>query len=83
LRAHSYLDTLAAVTRFADFPAFATINVPTLVIVGEHDRIAPVEHARVMAAAIPGAQLEIIPGAGHVSNIEAPAAFNAALDRFF
>ena len=82
LRPNSYLDTLAAVTRFTDFPPFESISVPTLVIVGEHDRVASPAYAASTAAAIPGARLHIIPGAGHVSNIEAPAAFNAALDKF-
>ena len=82
LRPNSYLDTLAAVTRFTDFPPLGSINVPVLVIVGEHDRVATPAHAASMAAAIPGARLHIIAGAGHVSNIEAPAAFNAALDEF-
>jgi pimeloyl-ACP methyl ester carboxylesterase len=35
-----------------------------------------------MAASIPGAALEVIGSAGHVSNLEAPAAFNAALALF-
>lgn len=82
LRPAAYLATLAAVTAFADFPPLATITVPTLVIAGEHDPVATPAHAAAMAAAIPGARLHIIPGAGHVSNIEAPAAFNAALGDF-
>jgi len=82
LRAGTYLQTLDAVTRFADFPAWETIAVPTLVIVGEHDRIAPPAYAAEIAAAIPGARLVVIPRAGHVSNIEAPDAFNAALGAF-
>jgi pimeloyl-ACP methyl ester carboxylesterase len=82
LRPLAYLDTLAAVTRFTDFPPFDGITVPVLVIVGEHDRVATPDYAASMAAAIPGARLHVIPGAGHVSNIEAPAAFNAALDSF-
>lgn len=82
LRPHSYLETLAAVTGFSDFPRFETITVPTLVIVGEHDRVATPAYAATMAAAIPGARLRVIPGAGHVSNIEAPAAFNTALGDF-
>lgn len=82
LRPLSYLDTLAAVTRFTDFPPFDSITVPTLVIVGKHDRVATPDYAASMAAAIPGARLHVIADAGHVSNIEAPAAFNAALDEF-
>ena len=43
---------------------------------------APVEVARAIHAAIPGSELVIIPSAAHISNLEQPAAFNAALGRF-
>jgi len=82
LRAGPYLKTLEAVTRFVDFPDFASIDAPTLVIVGSEDRVAPPHIARAMAGAIPGARLHVLEGAGHISNVEAPAAFNAALDAF-
>lgn len=82
LRVEAYLAALAAVIGFGDFPAWADIGVPVLVIVGEHDVIAPPAHARAMAAAMRDARLVEIPGAGHVSNVEAPAAFNAALAGF-
>jgi 3-oxoadipate enol-lactonase len=60
----------------------ASIDVPTLVVVGEEDVITPVKEARAMHAAIAGSRLEIIPGAGHLSNMERPAAFNAGLSDF-
>ena len=60
----------------------AGIDVPTLVIVGEEDVVTPVKEARAMAAAIRGCRLEVIPEAGHLSNLERPAAFNAALSDF-
>lgn len=60
-------------------PTLATITVPTLVVVGEHDVITPPADAAAMAAGIPGARLVIIPGAGHLSPIENPRAVNAAL----
>lgn len=82
LRADSYIATLRAITAFDAFPPFEAIAVPTLVIVGSDDRIAPPDHARRIADAIPGARLVVIEGAGHVSNIEAPGAFNAALLAF-
>ena len=63
-------------------PLLAGIDVPTLVVVGEEDAITPVKEARVMHEAIPGSRLEIIPEAGHLSNLERPAAFNAALSDF-
>lgn len=82
LHRDAYLKTLEAVTRFTDFPDFGSIDVPTLVLVGSEDRIAPPHIARAMAEAIPGAVLEVLDGAGHISNIEAPDAFDAALARF-
>lgn len=58
------------------------IDAPTLVIAGEHDVIAPMAEAETLAAGIPGARLVTIPGAGHVTCMEAPGAFNAALVTF-
>jgi 3-oxoadipate enol-lactonase len=58
------------------------INVPTLVIVGEHDAISIPAEMRTIAARIPGALFEVIPNAGHMSPLENPRDFNAALSRF-
>ena len=61
--------------------SLAEIRVPTLVIVGDQDTpfIAACEY---MAKKIPGAQLEVIKGAGHSSNLDQPEAFNRTLGRF-
>lgn len=58
------------------------IDVPALVVCGENDRIAPPEFSREIAQSIPGARLEIIEGAGHVANADAPGPFNALLRSF-
>lgn len=58
------------------------IDVPTLIIVGEEDSLTPVKESRAMHAAITGSRLEVIPAAGHVSNLERPAAFNHVLGEF-
>jgi 3-oxoadipate enol-lactonase len=79
LRAESYLKTIEAVTRWDRSYDLGAIRVPTLVIVGEDDRLTPPEVARKLASAIPDARLAVIPAAGHLSNIEAPDAFDAAL----
>jgi 3-oxoadipate enol-lactonase len=63
-------------------PTLATIDVPTIVITGEEDGIAPVGGARAMSDAIRYSSFEMIPGAGHLSNIERPAAFNAIFGEF-
>ena len=60
----------------------ATITVPTLVLAGEEDAVTPAKEARAMHHAIAGSRLEILPGAGHLSNVERPASFNAVLNEF-
>ncbi len=59
-----------------------TIEVPTLLIWGDQDKRAPISVARQMLTAIPGAKLEIIKGAGHVCNLEAPDRFNKIVKDF-
>jgi pimeloyl-ACP methyl ester carboxylesterase len=58
------------------------INCPALIIVGSLDLITPTVDAELMHREIRGSRLEIIEGAGHVSNIERPAEFNRALEKF-
>jgi pimeloyl-ACP methyl ester carboxylesterase len=72
----------AMMTRPDSEPMLPTIDVPTLIVVGEEDALTPVREARVMHAAIPNSRLEILAGAGHVSNVERPAAFNHVLSEF-
>jgi 3-oxoadipate enol-lactonase len=60
----------------------AAITVPTLVIGAGRDPIIPLEESRTMQRAIPGATLLELPEAGHLSNLEAPGAFDAALAEF-
>jgi pimeloyl-ACP methyl ester carboxylesterase len=57
------------------------IRVPTLVIVGDRDEpfLAPCEY---MAKKIPGARLEVVPAAGHSSNLDQPDAFNRVFVEF-
>jgi 3-oxoadipate enol-lactonase len=63
-------------------PTLTTITVPTLVIVGDEDAITPAADSEALAEAIPGARLVVIPGAGHMSPMEAPRAFNRAVRAF-
>lgn len=58
------------------------INVPTLIIHGADDQIVPSQEARTMLASIPGASMEIIPGVGHLPNLEKPEIFNHAVGQF-
>ena len=54
-------------------------DIPTLVIVGDRDRLTPPENARKIAAALPEAKLLELRGAGHCTMLEQPDAVNAAL----
>jgi len=63
-------------------PLLAKVSVPTLVITGAEDEMIPVDESRRMADAVTGAKLVIIPGAGHLSNLEQPEAFNSAVNAF-
>ncbi|MER6283332.1 alpha/beta fold hydrolase [Streptomyces sviceus] len=58
---------------------YGEITVPTLVCWGEDDTWIPVDKGRELVARIPGARLELIPGAGHLVQEDAPAALLAAL----
>lgn len=60
-------------------PTLGRITVPTLIVVGAEDELTPPAESEMMHAAIPGSRLEVLPGAGHLSNLERPAAFNAAV----
>ncbi len=58
------------------------IKCPTLILVGEKDTVTPVAASQMMQKNIPGSEMFIIPGAGHVSNMENPLEFNKHLTEF-
>ncbi|MCX5408989.1 alpha/beta hydrolase [Streptomyces sp. NBC_00335] len=58
------------------------ITVPTLLLWGELDVRSPLSVARAFRAAIAHSELVVLPGVGHVSNLEAPERFNHAVRRF-
>jgi pimeloyl-ACP methyl ester carboxylesterase len=58
------------------------VGVPTLLIWGESDGRSPLSVAHQLEDAIPGAQLVVIPDAGHMSNLEQPKRFNDAVREF-
>jgi pimeloyl-ACP methyl ester carboxylesterase len=63
-------------------PVLGLVSVPTLVLCGDRDTRAPLPVAEALHAAIPGSQLVVLGGVGHVSAVEAPERFNAAIRRF-
>jgi pimeloyl-ACP methyl ester carboxylesterase len=72
----------ALMTRPDSTPILSSIHCPTLVIVGAEDTLTPLALSETLHARIAGSELVVVPGAGHLSNLENPAAFNAALGNF-
>lgn len=79
LRKDSYLEALEASTREDRGARIESIAAPVLVVTSDEDRLYPPALAEEMARRIPGARLAVIRGAGHLSNLEQPAAFDAAV----
>ncbi|MBZ9983631.1 MULTISPECIES: alpha/beta fold hydrolase [unclassified Mesorhizobium] len=73
---------LFAAVRDADLRrTVALISRPTLVIAGEHDTVTAASHSELIAAAVPGAKLVVLP-AVHLSNVEYPSGFMQAVFDF-
>jgi pimeloyl-ACP methyl ester carboxylesterase len=53
-------------------PGLADIRAPTLVLVGDGDRLTPLDRSEELATAIPSARLVVVPACGHLSTLERP-----------
>jgi pimeloyl-ACP methyl ester carboxylesterase len=69
----------AIIDRPDSLPTLASIAVPTLIVVGENDRLTPVAEAQKMHAGIQGSCLEILPECGHLPPLELPEQTNELL----
>jgi 3-oxoadipate enol-lactonase len=78
----SYRACMLALLGFDQRNALKNIAVPTLVLSGSRDKNAPAPMMAKMATYIPSAAYVELEGAGHLVNLERPAAFNSALDSF-
>ncbi len=72
----------AMAARPDSFDTLRSVRVPTLVIVGAEDELAPVADAEAIADAVANAKLVRVPESGHLSAVEAPDAFASALGEF-
>jgi 3-oxoadipate enol-lactonase len=63
-------------------PEVARVNVPVLVLVGEHDEATPPPMSHELAGLLPQARLKIVPGCAHVPQLQAPQAFLEAIGDF-
>ncbi|WP_447725865.1 3-oxoadipate enol-lactonase [Sphingomonas koreensis] len=79
--AHGYAGCCAAIRDMDQRRVLGLIEPPTLVIGGTDDPATPIEHAEQLVAGIAAAQLAQL-DAAHLSNVEQPAAFTAAVSNF-
>ncbi len=77
-----YVGCSQALVRIDVTERLGSLEVPSLVIVGEHDPGTPVAMARAIHENLPRSALAIIPGAAHISNVEQPEAFTNVLIQF-
>ncbi len=77
-----FLRTMQAASEHSAEDHLSAVDVPTLVIGGDHDHFTPAWLSRRMALAIPGAELLMVPGGSHTTPLEAPAQVNAAVADF-
>jgi pimeloyl-ACP methyl ester carboxylesterase len=86
--AATYRDALVCFTNPLERFDFAKLTMPVLMMTGEHDRLAPPSEIRGVAGRIwdaaprPDVQFEVIPGAGHVCNVENPTVYSRHLTAF-
>ena len=81
--AEGVVDGLEALkTRPDARPGLAAVTCPTLVMVGADDALTPPASAETLRDGIAGAQLVVLPDAGHMSNLEQPVPFALALWSF-
>lgn len=78
-----YCGTSSAIPTIDATDRLHEIKVPVLVLVGADDIPMPVAFSETLAKGLPNAELVVIPDAGHLSNLEQPQAFNAALAKFY
>jgi pimeloyl-ACP methyl ester carboxylesterase len=81
-RSQVWTDGLAELMTVDLRHALGHVTVPTLVAVGDHDRVTPSAAAMLLVGELPDARLEIVEGAGHLPMLERPEAVNGLLAEF-
>ena len=78
----AYIDTLRAIFETEFTAELSKVDAPTLVLFGDEDTVTPEHHSLMIRDGINGAVMEVISGAGHLSNLDKPDQFNAAIAKF-
>lgn len=79
----AYVDTVRAIFTHDAGGDLAKVDVPTLILIGDHDDATPMAESDFIRERIDGSVIRVIPDAGHLSTLDSPAAFTAELENFF
>ncbi|MCW5251319.1 alpha/beta fold hydrolase [Streptomyces sp. SHP 1-2] len=82
VRLPGYAEAAASMAETDHTGALPTLRMPTLVLVGEHDRVTGVAESEHIHRLVPGSAFAVIPGAGHLANQERPDLFLRLLEGF-
>ncbi len=77
-----YLSQLIAIGTWTSLPWLRRLRSPTLILAGDDDPLVPVANARLLARRIPGAQLHVVPGAGHLFLLDSAVEMAPLIERF-
>ena len=80
--AKAYVDTVRAIFTFDASGTLAKVDVPTLVLIGDQDQATPMADSEFIRQAITGAELKVIPDAGHLTTIDNPDAVTEEIAEF-
>ena len=80
--AKAYVDTVRDIFTYDVSPTLAKVDVPTLVLIGDQDEATPMADSEFICSSIEGAELKVIPDAGHLTTIDNPDAVTRALAEF-
>ena len=78
----AYVDTVRAIFTYDASGDLARVGVPTLILIGDSDDATPMAESEFIRDGIRGSEIRIIPQAGHLSTIDSPEEFTAALRGF-
>jgi pimeloyl-ACP methyl ester carboxylesterase len=82
ISADAYRQAVTCLTTWDRRDRLGDIAAPTLVIVGDSDPIAPPKVSQALVDGIPDAEMAVLPGVGHMVNMEAPEAFHDTVERW-
>jgi len=78
----AYIDTLKAIFETEFTEELKAADAPALILCGDEDTVTPEHHSKMIEKGLRGSRLRMIPGAGHLLNLDKPEVFNRMVGEF-